>query len=359
MGCPYLPYLGGSTKRLLSLSSEISKFSDIRQYLITPTLSSSDDDDLYFYDILRLKKINSRLFSWSTTKFIRKHQINIVVLHNSRVVLSWFLFFRFLFPKVKVLIEIHSFRDDSFLKKIINKILYKSSDGIVHLSESSLLYMENQYKYFDNYIVYNGINLKSDTKEKKVYNRESTVYGYIGSFHSWQGINNIVDNAINVGLDYWQYNELHLVGNGPEFDFVESKLAFFINSDAKIYIHGWKSSDHLLEIANEFDFLLAPRPSTIATETVFPLKIVDSINYNIPLICTDVGGLKEKLYDTNSAFYISKCEKFALSSFFLNKPTLKEYLNVTSNLTKLSKSLGTWSDSAQNYVEIFRCLENK
>jgi len=134
-----------------------------------------------------------------------------------------------------------------------------------------------------------------------------------------------------------------------------------IDKGANIFIVGWKGSGYVDEILKSTDFLLAIRPSTVATETVFPLKIVDSVNFNIPLICTNVGGLKEKLDENNAAFFIDKNEQYSLAKFLSNPPSEYDYNKKKNNLSQLTEKLDTWECSADKYVSLFYSIasENK
>ncbi|TMN77039.1 MULTISPECIES: glycosyltransferase family 4 protein [unclassified Pseudoalteromonas] len=355
IGCPYFPYLGGSTKRLSKLAELIYSKEGFQQYLVTPSLSRDcSKDDLYFYEVLRNEKVNNFGFIYDIFNFIKKNDIDIVVFHNSRVLLNWFLFYHFRLPHVKILVEIHSFRDDSKFKKIVNSFLYKKSDGVVHLSRSSEDYMARNYFNNNNHVIYNGINVVGTGNKTSNYNPDKIRLCYVGSFHDWQGVNIICENILSLGSDYWLNNEIYLIGDGPELNLIRNKLSPFVNKGAKVFIVGWKDSVYIESIIKDTDYLLSTRPSTTATETVFPLKIVDSVNYNVPLLCTDVGGLKEILHEKNAAFYIDKTNLYSMAAFLRNPPDKKCYNKVKSNLLDLKDSLDTWHYSAEKYLSLFK-----
>lgn len=359
VGCPYLPYQGGSTKRLSNLAKEIYLRSGYEQYLITPSLSDNDNkDNLYFHDVLRCSSINKIGYSNSVIGFINKISPEVVVIHNSRALLNWFLFYAWKFKKVKTIVEIHSFREDSKVKKFMNRILYLKADSIVHLSEASKDYMREEYLTKNDHVIYNGIDLSIKVHTQKKYNPDTIRLCYVGSFHDWQGINIVCSNVLNMGADYWKKNEIYLIGDGPELANVKKKLASFIAQGAKIYIAGWQGADYIDKVIEDTDFLLAVRPSTLATETVFPLKIVDSVNYNVPLICTNVGGLKELLFEKESAYFIDKNDLTSLSTFLSNLPSEDCYYKRKANLLDLRESLGSWKDSAQKYINLFHHVIN-
>lgn len=355
MGCPYLPYQGGSTKRLMNIAKFISSKDDIKQFIVTPT-SGEKNEAKYFDDVLRDTSINKINFNKSLWDFIRKKKVDIVVLHNSRVLLKWMLFYKFFFRKVKVIVEIHSFRQESFFTKFLNKINYKMSDRIVHLSNSSVKYMDENYGLMPSNVVYNGIDAKKTEQKKQGYNKNNTTYAYIGSFHDWQGVNLIAKSAIGVGIEFWKNNKLVLIGDGPELENIKIELFDIINEGANILIYGWQDESFINNQIESVDFLLAVRPSCVATETVFPLKIVDSIKFGIPLICTNVGGLVEVVHEKGAAFYIDKNDQNALVDFWNNKPCYREYHSVLEALSNIAKEFDSWEVAADNYHKIYRSL---
>lgn len=355
MGCPYLPYQGGSTKRLMNIAKFISHKGDVRQFIVTPTPGKKDEAK-YFNDVLRDESINKINFNKNLWSFLFQKKVDVVVLHNSRVLLKWMFFYKIFFRKIKVIVEIHSFRKESFFTKLLNKITYKMSDRIVHLSRSSVTYMDECYGVMPFNVVYNGIDAKKIRKNDRCYNRTNTTYAYIGSFHDWQGVNFIAQSAKNIGIEYWKVNNLVLIGDGPELDNVKNILSDMIKEGANIFIYGWKDDDFIKNKIDSVDFLLAVRPSCIATETVFPLKIVDSIKFGVPLICTNVGGLVEVVYDQGAAFYIDKNNQHALVDFWNNKPCYHDYYSVVKALEKTSEEFDSWEVAADSYHEIYRSL---
>ncbi|WP_339141585.1 glycosyltransferase [Pseudoalteromonas galatheae] len=362
IGCPYLPYKGGSTARLLNLVSSLDfKTEGISQYLVTPTLSNDKSDDKYFESVYRVENINALGFNRRFYNILREVDPDVIVTHNSKCLLNWLFFYRFKFKCVKVVNELHSFREGGLLKLYINKVLYRLCDKLVCLSKSSKNYLSENYNIKNSVVVYNGIESVQKVFPSKIYDPKSITYAYVGSFHNWQGVNIIADSVIATGKDFWRKNSIYLVGNGPEYESIKAKLDNFSGGEVNIYTLGWQSKEKIDEIVSKTDLLLATRPSSTATETVVPLKVVDSIDYLKPLVATNVGGLEELLVNSGkcAAFFIDKFNNESLLSFFKSPPTLQEYNKAKEQLSVAALNLPTWSDSAKVYISIYKSLVSK
>lgn len=353
--------MGGSTKRLMNIASGIFESeSNISQYLITPTQSNSEESDLYFERVFRDKNINRIGFSLDIFRIIKNLRLSVVVLHNSRCLMNWVLFYKVFFPKIKVIVEIHSFRDESILKRKLSQILYKSCDAIVCLSLSSKKYLKDVYNLNNSTVIYNGLELVQNPLTKKKYSSKSVSYAYVGSFHKWQGVCWIADAIKQLGKEHWLKNKIYLIGDGPEFKNIEKELSDLIGS-VNVHLLGWKDATFIEKTLSQVDFLLAPRPSSIATETVVPLKVVDSVNYSKPLIASNVGGMLELLSDKGNdyAFFIDKDLDSSLYERMKNPPDEQSYLVMLDRLEIKSMSLQSWTQSSSKYVELYSKLAMK
>lgn len=361
IGCPYYPYLGGSSTRLGKLVTECSLDKSIQLHIATPTTSVNVEDNYPFITSARIPEINNYGFNIKLYRYIRKQKIDVVVLHNSRVLINWMIFYKYIFLNIKTICEIHSFRDDSHFKKRINSWLYKQCDKVVVLSQSSKQLLKNSYDIGHTKVVMNGCD-KNDACLKytrKVYSPKKVDFAYIGSFHEWQGLITIAKAAKILGEEFWQNNTLHLVGGGPAMDDVKNILGENFIENTNITFYGWLNKNSIEKISSGIDFLLAPRPSSVATETVVPLKVFESITSAIPMICSPVGGLKEVLSQNENgelAFFTSNDSPESLAYTLKNLPSIGDYNKVLTNMKLAIDSLPNWQGSSQKYNNLFKHL---
>lgn len=351
IGCPYMPYKGGSTVRLRSLVTRYCEYDYIKLYLATPSEGLAGDNNFPFIEVYRDSKVNNLKFSAAFFLFLIKNKPNVVVIHNSRALLKWLLWYK-LFFSAKVVVEIHSFREESRMRTLLNGFLYKFVSAFVVLSTGSAKELKQRYGIADAQVIYNGIDIDKKALPKKPMSFVS--FGYLGSFHDWQGVVCIAQAAKLLGTQFWDNNKLVLVGGGPSYNRCLDELGGLVGHP-NILVKGWVSPEEAEKILTDIDYLLAPRPSNLATETVVPLKVVESINYQVPLIISNVGGLTE-LLDNKSAIIMKDNSAAGLAEAMHLASSRPDYNSMRSELATKGQSINSWEVSASQYVNLFNKL---
>ncbi|WP_181028068.1 glycosyltransferase, partial [Vibrio jasicida] len=178
---------------------------------------------------------------------------------------------------------------------------------------------------------------------------------YIGSFYPWQGVEDFANVISKLDAVTMSKLKIHFVGKGPS----HSKVKRIAGDFANVYFHGWLNKEKIHDIVSSSHFLIAPRPSCVATETVVPLKVLESIQYNKPMICSTVGGLTELLPKNEKlALYF---EKDNLNSFKMLLEEISEldsesYEEISRNLANLSTQLQKWNELSVLYFNLFEKL---
>ncbi|SOC02089.1 glycosyltransferase involved in cell wall bisynthesis [Alloalcanivorax xenomutans] len=358
VGCSYLPYLGGGTHRLLEISRRLCQNFEVNLSIITHTRSDSynkkdiQEKDEVFSSIYRQININSLSGAKQFLETVRLESPDVVILHNSRVAAIYFiLVLPFLRRKVINVVEIHSIRENGRLQKIINRWLYGKADFVVVLAEASRRFIIKEYNVPERKVgvVKNGYERKEISRSTRYYNPGSITYAYVGSFHEWQGVVDLCLAVTSIERDFWKKNSIYFIGNGPCFSKCKEMVEAYSESTLNIYFTGWLSAAETEHLMAKTDFLMAPRPSTIATETVVPLKVSDSIAFGIPLICSTVGGLLELLENRDCAIFYDKDNIGELVRVMKEPPSEEDYKKMVSNLINERDNIGTWEESARCY----------
>jgi len=349
-GCAYLPYMGGSTIRIKNLVYHYRKGCE-KLDLITHVPSGGEQTDAPFDRVWRISAANSVMPLKEVLSIVRRGQYDVVVLHNSRVLFAWLVWYRWISMRTRVVVEIHSVRDaGSLIKRYLNRLLYRRVDRVVHLGEGARAYFERQYGLVPGAVIRNGSKVSDSQRiqRKKEYASSSCTFTYVGSFYDWQGVVVLARALALVNDDFWQRNKVIFVGDGPALNQVKSILKEIRND--RLVIMGWQPKAVIDKVLTDADFLLAPRISTPATETVVPLKVSESIETGIPLIATRVGGLLECLPET-AAFYIEPGSVAQLADRLMNPPSESEYRKVCAELASLK--FPTWEESGRQYIDLF------
>lgn len=352
-GCPYHPYQGGSSVRLSNLVLKYVANSSLSLQLVTPVPSEDAIDDVPFSAVYRSSTVNSLLYSSDLYFFLKENKPDIVVLHNNRALLKWLLWYGFLF-KAKTVVEIHSFREESKLRVWLNRFLYKFVDSFVVMSNSSASFLKKTYLVENVDVIYNGVSISLPRLADRSTDG-GTVFGYVGSFHEWQGVVKIAEAANELGEEFWESNKLYLVGGGPAHDSVLEVLGEALLNHPNIVVTGWCSKEQAQEYIEQLDYLLAPRPSTLATDTVVPLKVFESMSYGKPLIISPVNGLTE-LLGSDAAVIMQDNSIKSLVKAFKDASAKPNYESMVRVLQEKRKTVSDWQGSANKYVDLFERL---
>ena len=146
-------------------------------------------------------------------------------------------------------------------------------------------------------IIPNGIEitnfplLKSkDTKLAKKYDLTNKfVIGFIGSFYQYEGIDTLI-KLMNMLRDDGGF-KLMLVGGGPIFPQIES----LVNETklTNVEVIGKVNHEEIISYYSIMDVLVYPRKSIRLTELVTPLKPLEAMALGIPVVGSDIGGIRE------------------------------------------------------------------
>jgi glycosyltransferase involved in cell wall biosynthesis len=138
------------------------------------------------------------------------------------------------------------------------------------------------------------------------------VFGYIGSFMHYEGIQDLCQAAVNLhscGLEF----RLILVGDGPDWAAVKN---FVDNHDhgGKILLLGRVPFQDVPRYYSLIKVAVFPRKSFEITEMVSPLKPFEAMAMGKPVIGSDVAAIAEIIRDGQTGWLFSKNDVAALTA---------------------------------------------
>lgn len=140
--------------------------------------------------------------------------------------------------------------------------------------------------------------------EIRDYSREftdNTTFLYVGAIVEKKGVSDLV-NVILKHSDLKKYNFI-FVGGGSLLDELRYKSRDLPN----IKFTGWLTQDEVAKIYERVDVLILP-----SYAEGFPNVISEALNYRLPIISTDVGGISESVIDNYNGFLIKPKDRLKL-----------------------------------------------
>lgn len=181
-----------------------------------------------------------------------------------------------------------------FLKRLEYKII-ESANGIIFHTNSSLEWVNKTYKTkkltSKSIVVTNAFDFptnKTENQEQKTNLKYKIL------------INGLFDDLNGGGFlfDFFSKHkcpqiEFYFYGYGPWF----SKLIMFNERD-NVFVKDAIPRLKMLELYNEFDFILIPRIKDIQAELFIPSKLIEAMGYGLVPIVSNVNGMTEVVKGT-------------------------------------------------------------
>lgn len=148
-------------------------------------------------------------------------------------------------------------------------------------------------------------NISGEPIRQKFQLQEKRVFGFIGTFSQWHGVTFLADAILDFFLKYpdkKDFVSFLLIGKGPEFSIVESKLKNLIQSGQVIF-PGQIPQEEGPEYLAACDVLLSPHvPNPDGTKFFgSPTKLFEYMAMGKPIIASSLEQIGEILEDGVSA----------------------------------------------------------
>lgn len=318
----FYPHMGGSTHRLLNLlrGVDMSKFN-----IIVLCLRVNEACDYEEYNEIKIFRFNHyyeipRLMK----KICKKYNVEIIHSHNFR---STF-YSKLINHKIPQIMEMHSiYEPHNYINKFISKLLYKSVEKVIVLSDTSKKYVIEHYQISAEKItvVLNGLfdNNNDEIVDSAIAKKipDDTInLSYIGSLDDFQGIDNIVKLINETTND----NIFYSIIGGEVMESLE--VGRKIMRPNNVQVTPYIDSREVPAIYSKTDYLMVLRPSCLMTDTAIPLKPIEALKYGALVISTMVGGMREIASDlkTNNIIFFDSIDSIIE---FVNKKIIKPALN--------------------------------
>jgi glycogen synthase len=212
------------------------------------------------------------------------------------------------------------------------------------------------------FVVPNGVDPKrfmpgppDEDLRERLGLKNRIVMGYLGTFFHYEGLDLLVEAMIRLASDVPALSLL-LVGHGELMSSLEELVGREGISDRVVFT-GKVPHQEVTEYYRLFDFMVLPRRATRETRLVTPLKPMEIMAMEKPLIASNIGGHRENIEDElNGILFRSeevddlvyKCRGLIANPYLRTELGARARCWVESNRD--------WSVLVKRYIEVYDIL---
>ena len=186
------------------------------------------------------------------------------------------------------------------LRRLLETFLARRADAVVTISAGLQREFTNR-GVKDVFVVPNGVDLvrfaQMGTRPKPI-EYDGVTISYIGSLCPWEGVEDLVRAAVFLKKSEFKVR-VRIVGTGETEKLIAELIERLSLSDT-VEMLGHVPHDQINEVYERSDVLVYPRRRSRITEVVTPLKPLEAMAQEKPIVISDVAGLTE-LIDKKSA----------------------------------------------------------
>ena len=241
---------------------------------------------------------------------------------------------------------------------MLETLICRLADGVVTISQG----MKNDLvrrgipveKLF---VVPNGVDMEQHmptTKDSSLVRdlglNGKTVFGYIGLFYDFEGIEDLV-RAFAELCAQEKNTKLLLVGGGEKETEIRGLSRDLCND--QVILTGKIGHELVQKYYSLIDILVYPRRSSRLTELTTPLKPLEAMAMGKPVIATSVGGLRQLIGDENGLFYPPGEERALVDCCLklLRNHELRE--NLIKNGIHRALKERNWATVVKGYLKVY------
>ncbi|MCC9166157.1 glycosyltransferase family 4 protein [Pontibacter harenae] len=229
-----------------------------------------------------------------------------------------FLFSKYIFNK-KTIYHIHGaefhifYENSNLITKNLVKNIFEHTDKVICLSTWWCSYFLKHFNPKSISVLPNIIE-KIDSQKKDNHNNKRIIFLFLGRVGKRKGIYDLIDVISSLAKLNTPPFEVWIGGDG-EIDILEKIIAKEGLHQLVKYL-GWVTGEKKREVLAKADVYVLP-----SYNEGLPVSILEAMNYELPIISTNVGGISELVKPHKNGFLINPGDKDALQEamlYFLN-----------------------------------------
>ncbi|MBU3217108.1 glycosyltransferase [Clostridium estertheticum] len=250
--------------------------------------------------------------------------------------------------------DVYEFPKGNIAKELLLKYILKGSDKVCSTSYNMA---EETRKYYNKDIIITpfGVDIDKFKCYTPVLSRSNITIGVIKGLEKIYGIEYLIEGFSKVIREYQGSKELKLliVGDGTQKIKLES-LVNELGINSNVTFTGKIDNDKVPEYINMMDIVCLPSLSES-----FGVSAVEACACERPILATNVGGLKEIIFDNYNGFIIkqksSEDIKLKIIKIIENEVQMMEF---SKNARKLVLEKYSWINNAKIMDNLYKKLVN-
>lgn len=304
-----------------------------------------------------LKAINHLLGFVRTAFFIRKNNFDLIHFQISPLPLIDLFFINFFKKKTKLVATIHNtdpfHGEKNFFKSFgFNKLLQKYDFLLTHTRYSKKI-LVNKFKVSELKIKVINIPLYGDLKPiKETPNYEKKEYInvlFFGTLSKYKGLDLLIDSIGKLDLLDLKKIKFTIAGK-PIMDIdplIEEANKLDIQNNITWHL-GWISDDVIHQLFLKADLIILPYKNIDGSAV-----LVQSMEYNLPVIASDIGGFSELIINNKTGFLVDIDDPDSIKNIFtyiIKNPDILN--NMSKEVRSEAIKLPSWDDMAKSVISL-------
>ncbi|MFQ5636732.1 MAG: glycosyltransferase family 4 protein [bacterium] len=248
-----------------------------------------------------------------------------------------------------------------FLPFLTERLNFRLADGIITVSHAlKKYYVERKVSDDKIFVIPNGVNterfspeISSRTVKRKYALKDRVVLGFVGSFHHWHGVDNLL-HLIEQTQKYKQAFYL-LVGDGPLRQKAEDFVVKHHYGD-RVAFTGYVVHEDVPAYIAAMDIVLAPYPF-MEFFYFSPLKLFEYLSAGKAVIASDIGQISEIIVDGENGFLYNphNLDEFVeKTGKLIEEPALRKRFGEQGRAAMVNSF--TWEQNAKNIIHVIKSL---
>ncbi|WP_440946611.1 glycosyltransferase family 4 protein [Methanosarcina sp. T3] len=248
----------------------------------------------------------------------------------------------------------------NFLEERRIKNALRSCNHVITLTQPLKLWLANHYNIDENNItvVPNGVDSnrfapvygKKSQEKKTELNLRSKVVMYSGVLDKINGVDELVKVIPSI-IDNNPDISFLFIGHGSE----ENKITDLSKKYTQVLLLPVVPYEEMPIYYQMCDLFVIPRPSNISTETIVPLKLLESMAMERPVLGSNVGGITEVIHHGENGYLFNKGD-FENFVNILFEALICDNTQLGKNARKTIVDNYTWDRSANILKTIYEDL---